>query len=127
MVTFLDYGFRKVGGVEYEKNIFKELQDNMSKLGLQDQVKLIEGDARDVTSKLDEYNWFYFFNPFSEEIFEKVMHNILDSVARKTRKIYLIVISSPYYKLIKDSGFYLINQFEVDTRQRVVDVYTNQI
>lgn len=127
LVTFLDYGFTKVGGVEYEENIFKILQDNMDKLGLQNKVELIKGDAADVTKELDEYNWFYFFEPFSQEIFEKVIHNILDSAARKVRKIYLIVMNPRVYKLIKDSGFYLINQFEVDTRQRVVDVFTNQL
>lgn len=127
LVTFLDYGFKKVGGVEYEKNIYKVLQDNMNKLKLQDSVELIEGDAAAVTDELDEYNWFYFFHPFSPEIFEEVIHNILDSVARKARKIYLIVINPLVYRLIKDSGFYLINQFEVDTRQRVVDIFTNDI
>lgn len=127
LVTFLDYGFGKAGGVEYEKNIYNVLENNMSKLGLQDQLELIEGDAAAVTDELDKYNWFYFFNPFAQEIFEKVICNITDSVARNARKIYLIVINPHAYRLIKDNGFYLINQFEVATRQRVVDVFTNQI
>lgn len=127
LVTFLDYGFGRVGGVEYEKNIYKVLEDNMNKLGLRDQLELIEGDAATVTNELDKYNWFYFFHPFGQEIFEKVLHNIMDSVVRNARKIYLIVINPFSYKLIKDYGFYLINQFEVTTRQRVVDVFSNEI
>lgn len=127
LVTFLDYGFTKVGGVEYEKNIFKVLQENMNKLGLGDKVELIEGDAANITEELDAYNWFYFFEPFAKEIFEKVLQNIMDSLTRRERKINLIVINPHVHALIKDYGFFLINQFEVATRQRVVDVFTTKI
>lgn len=127
LVTFFDYGFMKVGGVEYEEKIFKVLKDNMDKLGLQDEVELLRGDAVAVTKELDVYNWFYFFNPFEEEIYKKVMQNIMDSVVRRKRKVNLIVINPHAHRVIEDCGFILVNQFEVATRQRVVDIFANEI
>lgn len=43
----------------------------------------------------DEATHFYFFNPFSVQIFKKVIHNILQSVQRNERTIELIM----YYPL----------------------------
>ncbi len=127
IVSFLEYGFGKVGGVEYEQNIFQVLQDNMRRLGVEDKVSLIQGDAALVTTELDDYNWFYFFDPFTENILEQVLHNILDSIERRQRKTYIILINPHASYLLKKCGFVLTNQFEIVSRQRVVDVFTNQI
>lgn len=127
IITFLDYGFKKVGGVEYEKNIFRVLQDNMNKLGLEEHTELIEGDAASMTEELDAYNWFYFFEPFTENIYEKVIRNIMDSISRKNRKIHMIVLNPHVHAMIKRYGFILVNQVEIATRQRVADVFTNRI
>lgn len=31
-----------------------------------------------LTELLDEYNWFYTFNPFEKELYEKVVDNICE-------------------------------------------------
>lgn len=126
LVSFLDYGFKRVGGVEYEPGIYHVLTDNMRKLGLgeEDGVELICGDAGNLDTELDSYNWFYFFLPFDTYIFEKCMNSICRSYQRKKRKIHIISISPFSWKSIENTGiFRLVNQFTVDMRQRVVDVY----
>lgn len=75
MIAFLDYGFQKVGGVEYEKKIYNVLIDNFEKVGIDlydgGQVSCIQGDAAAVKTELDGYNWFYYFDPFDRAIFKK--------------------------------------------------------
>lgn len=127
MLTFLDYGFSKVGGVEYADNVYEILVSNFEKLGMDpkgEKVTCIHGDAAVVQEELDEYNWFYFYDPFEINVFEKVIQNICDSVRRVPRQVHIINILPRYHQLIINTGmFVLTNQFDIMSRQRVVDVY----
>lgn len=124
LVSFLDYGFSQVGGIEYEPKIYEVLKENINKLGLNSKMELLYGDAGELTVELDRYNWFYFFLPFDDFIFEKCIQSICDSYRRKERKIRIISISPYSNELVGKSGvFRLINQFTIDMRQRVVNVY----
>lgn len=124
LISFLDYGFEKVGGIEYEPRIYDVLNDNIEKLGLKDEVEILYGDAGELKEQLDQYNWFYFYIPFDNYIFEKCIKSICDSYNRKNRKIHIISISPNCHDFIeKTKVFRLTNQFTIDTRQRVVDVY----
>lgn len=130
MVTFLDYGFKKVGGVEYETGIYNTMVSNFEKLGIDVNsgcVTAINGDAAMLDEELDGYNWFYFFDPFEINIFEKVINNICNSIKRKPRKVHIINILPRYYQLILDTGmFVLTNQFDIMSRQRCVDVFVTK-
>lgn len=128
MLTFLDYGFTKVGGVEFSEQLYNEASQNFKKLNLNScekiQVELFHNDAAKVTDELDNYNWFYFFDPFERQIFEPVILNICNSYKRKPRKINLICINPRYYDVIEKSGlFFMTNQFCAATRQKVVNIY----
>lgn len=131
MVSFLDYGFKRVGGVEYEPKIYNILQDNLEKLSLQNagggvKIECIQGDAAKVNEQLDQYNWFYFFNPFDETIFEQCIDAICDSLNRRNRKIHIIYNTPFCQKYLEEKEcFRLTNQFTVEMRQRVVSVYEN--
>lgn len=126
IISFLDYGFKNVGGVEYEPKIYAVLMENMRKLGIEKdrRVELIQGDAAKLDMELDKYNWFYFFLPFDNYVFKKCIKGLINSYARKKRKMHLISISPYSCQIIRNlSMFRLVNQFTVDMRQRVVDVY----
>ncbi|MCI8287929.1 MAG: class I SAM-dependent methyltransferase [Lachnospiraceae bacterium] len=131
MLTFLDYGFKRVGGVEYSGQLYEEAKENFKKIQLDSienlQAELIHRDAAKVTQELDNYNWFYFFDPFERQIFEPVILNICDSYRRKPRKLNLICINPRYYEEIEKSGiFVMTNQFCAATRQKVVNIYTTK-
>ncbi len=130
MLTFLAYGFQKVGGVEYEDGIYKTLTGNFGKLGMEpnsDAIDCIHGDASKLTEELDAYNWFYFFDPFEENIFREVIRNISESVERKSRQVCIINILPRYHQLITKTGkFVLTNQFDIMSRQRVVSVFVTK-
>ena len=60
MLTFLDYGFQKVGGVEFETKIYEELILNFQKLDIDldkyNRISCIHDDATNVKVELDDYN-----------------------------------------------------------------------
>ena len=130
LISFLDYGFSKVGGVEYADNVYDILCSNFNKLGkkyVSKEIKCIHGDAINIKYELDEYNWFYFFDPFSIDICEKVIENICDSIDRKPRKINIIsILPWCHNKIIETEKFVLTNQFDIMTRQRVVNIYVTK-
>ncbi|WP_226528633.1 SAM-dependent methyltransferase [Metabacillus niabensis] len=59
-------------------------------------------------------NRFYFFNPFSVQIFMKVVRNILKSVEKRNRKVELIL-----YYAAEDYLFYLDNQTSFVLKEEV--------
>lgn len=129
MLSFLDYGIKKVGGVEYQDNIYETMIQNFEHLGLHDElmsgkINCIHGDAALISEELDEYNYFYYFAPFEGEIFEKTIENICQSIERVPRKAYIIYIFPQCHEVIEKTGkFQLTNSFTNMTRQRVVHVY----
>lgn len=116
--SFFDYGcgkgavlyvaskfpFRKIAGIELSKPLAEVAKNNMHKLK-QDNVEIICGDARYFTL-IDEYNYFYFFNPFSEIVFEDVMKNIKESYSRKPRKIIIIYYNPVCHDSIINTGIF---------------------
>lgn len=129
IISFLDYGFKKVGGVEFERNIYEVMIDNFKnlKIDMEKTVSCIYGDAKSIKEELDEYNWFYYFDPFDKEIFKKTIKNICDSLKRKPRKVHIININPSYHDIVLNSGyFFLTNQFCISMRQKVVDIFATK-
>lgn len=124
IVSFLDYGFERAGGVEFEPKVYHVLEDNMEKLGIGETAEILYGDAAKLRIELDKYNWFYFNAPFDGTIFAPVIQNICESYMRQRRKIYVILKDPNYRSYIENSGiFRLFIQPTIDTRRRVVNVY----
>lgn len=130
LFSFLDYGFSQVGGVEYADNVYEILKSNAEKMcnELNDKkMNCYHGDAALVKEELDGYNWFYLFDPFGRDVFEKVINNICESLNRCPRKIWIIYILPKSHDVIEKTGrFVLTNQFEIMTRQRVVNIYVSK-
>ena len=65
---------------------------------------------------LPEHNRFYFFNPFSVQIFRQVVRNILTSVKKSPREVDIILYyPMPEFKrfLHNDTPFRLINKVKL--------------
>lgn len=116
--------------MEYADNVYDILVSNFEKIGMNprsEQVNCMHGDAALVKKELDEYNWFYFFDPFEAELFETVINNICESIERCPRKVRIINILPRFHKKIVDTGkFVLTNQFDALTRQRAVSVFVTK-
>ena len=132
MISFLDYGLSKVGGVEFQKDIYDIMIQNFKKLGLQSkmqsgQLNCICGDASKLGNELDVYNWFYFFDPFEGELFDQTFQRVCESLERLPRKMHIIYINPCCHKAIDNTKkFQLTNQFTIMTRQRVVNIYVTR-
>lgn len=127
VTCFLDYGFVRGGGIEYEPQLYSTFVDNMKRLGISsNQVECLEGDAAELETELDKYNWFYFWAPFDEQVFKKVIVHLEESVERRKRNVHIIYSNPQCHELFDESKvFKLTNQFTIPTRQRVVNVYKN--
>lgn len=84
-----------VTGIEANSITFEEALDNKSTYRLKAQhisapINFSFGLAEHYKIKDDE-NCFYFFNPFSVEIFKKVVTNIMFSLVEKKRTVHLIL------------------------------------
>lgn len=73
------YNFARIGGVELIPDIAETAYKNMRILNLENRVELRCADATDFDG-YGAYNVFFFFNPFSREIFENVIAKISEAV-----------------------------------------------
>lgn len=115
-----------VTGVEVNDLTFDEALDN--KRSYRYIAKDIEAPIQFDYALAEQYdvsetdNVFYFFNPFSVDIFKKVVHNILNSVKVNNRPIDLILYypTGSYKNFIaKNTPFKLMNKVKVpDARDR---------
>lgn len=77
-------------------------------------IKLKYGLAENYQVKPDD-NCFYFFNPFSDRVFKKVMGNVMKSVAEDPRTIDVILYYPlPEFKsILQELQFRIINKIQV--------------
>lgn len=64
-----------------------------------------------------EDNRFYFFNPFSVQIFQKVVNNILRSIEKHPRQVELVLYyphKDYIYFLEKNTAFNLVQEIRID-------------
>jgi len=89
----LKMGFNEVRGIEFATELCEIARKNYVKYSSNKKFntgyKIIESDVTDYHIHTDE-NIFFINNPFDEDVFEKVLSNITDSLQRKHRDILLI-------------------------------------
>ena len=118
---FINHFFNSsVTGIEMNNFFYKEALENKRNYFLKNKNK--KDNINFLNCFAEKYNInpsdnkFYFFNPFSIEIFSKVIKNILASSAAYERIVDIILYypSSDYtYFLDTNSAFQLINEIKV--------------
>lgn len=123
----------KVTGIEMNPYFFKECLENKKSYLSQnkireDKINFINCLAEDYEI-LKEDNKFYFFNPFSEQIFIKVVKNILDSVSTFERQVNLILYypSEDYIYFLENYTPFLLKReiripkkYDYDSREKIL-------
>ena len=108
-----------VVGVEMNENFYKEAIENVN--GYMKKRKKNNGNIEFHCCLAEEYdidtkdNRFYFFNPFSVQIFIKIINNILLSFEKEPRQIELIL----FYPS-QDYIFFLENQTAFELKNEVI-------
>ena len=124
LIMFLKAGFTKVGGVEFDRNLWNIAQDNFAKIDA-DASGILCKDARMLKEELDEYNFFYMYDPFEEKMFYEAIKRIEESYERRKRKIFLIyTVPNCHDLVIKDGYFTLTKQVKTDfLHYRTANIY----
>ena len=81
------YNFGKIAGLEYVEALANIAKENFVRLHLEDRIDIFCGDAVNFKSYQD-YNVFYFFNPFDKAIMDKVVKAI---TKEQKSKIWIIL------------------------------------
>lgn len=104
-----------VTGIEINDLTYNEAERNvemyLSKKNAKSQITLLKEYAEEYIVK-EEDNIFFFFNPFSTEIFIKVLRNIKESadIYNKEVEVILYYPINGYKESLESEGFELINK-----------------
>lgn len=107
MYIMSKFPFSKVHGYDLSQSLVDIANNNFVILKLP-QCHACQGDALEY-KKYDDYNYFYIFNSFPEEIFKVMFKNILESIdriPRKCRFIYLNPVCHEY--IVNNSSFHIV-------------------
>lgn len=100
-------GFTNLIGVDIAKELIDNANENKAIYKKSNPKSNIEFLFEDATKyKIPENaQVFYFFNPFGDEIMQKVIDNIKESVKVNPRKIYCIYLNPKYKAVFEKNGF----------------------
>lgn len=107
MVVAAYYGFKKITGVDFSQSLCNEAEINIEKikpLFPSVDFKIICDDAVNYSIK-NEDTVFFFFNPFDEVVMLQVVKNILASLKKNPRKIYIVYVNPLHKEIFLSPGF----------------------
>jgi hypothetical protein len=122
LYTLSRYPFRLIRGIEFSQSLADIARKNMTKLNLRN-VEIITGDASAYTD-IDEFNYFYFFNPFGGKVFSDVIHNIINSIAKVPRDVHIVYYHPKCHLAIMETGAFAMEKNFVDGA-RSLNIYRN--
>lgn len=120
LIFYINYLYNaSVVGIEMNEDLSQDAIEN--RMGYLRIMKKREDKIQFYCGKAEEYpidpreNRFYFFNPFSIQIFMNIVNHILRSVEQHERKIELIL-----YYCSDDYMYFLENQSGFELKQEIV-------
>lgn len=119
------YPFGKIAGIDIDANLVKIARRNFKILGLTDRVHCAAANAMDYR-EYGNYNTFFFFNPFSQEIFQAVINEIILENDER-RQIRIIYHNPVYQEVIEETGmFKKIKEMYDDTKAYMTNIYVSR-
>ena len=108
------YGFDKITGVEFANELCSEARKNIAQAEQRFPEKIfniIHTDAVDYAIE-DDTNVFFFFNPFNETVMLTVAKNILSSIKKNPREVYVVYINPVHKEIFLSAGFEEIYHYQ---------------
>jgi SAM-dependent methyltransferase len=101
LISLSKYPFSKITGVEIAPDLVEIAKTNIRKLNL----KNVEIECCDATEfkQLNEYNYFYFFDPFPCNVMQDVIDNIEKSIFEYPRKTTIIYLNPGCHEVFESS------------------------
>ncbi|MGN6532144.1 MAG: class I SAM-dependent methyltransferase [Ginsengibacter sp.] len=101
------YGFKKITGIDFGHALCREAESNIEKIKRlfpQTNFEIICDDA--VNYSIKNYDSvFFFFNPFDEVVMLQIVKNILSSLKKNERKIYVVYVNPLHKEIFLSAGF----------------------
>jgi len=118
-------GFTNLIGVDIAKELIDDANANKAVYVRKNSQSKIDFLFEDATKYLipDNAQVFYFFNPFGEEVLQKVIDNIKESVKQHPMKVYCIYLNPKYKAVFEENGFKV---FYIEKNKRYLEgiIYT---
>lgn len=118
-------GFTNLIGVDIAKELIDDANANKAVYVRKNSQSKIDFLFEDATKYLipDNAQVFYFFNPFGEEVLQKVIDNIKESVKQHPRKVYCIYLNPKFKAVFEENGFKV---FYIEKNKRYLEgiIYT---
>jgi len=123
MRAMLGFPFSRVHGIEISDILGSVAVNNFNKLKAF-RAKIFVSDAVEFR-EYQNYNFFYFYNPFPDEIMVKVIDNIVN-ISRDSKEERIIIYNNPVcHNIIKDTGvFFKLCEFPDEWGNKIF-VYFN--
>lgn len=99
---FSRYPFSHVDGVEITPRFASIARENIKRLGISSIIYNV--DVRDF-DHFEQYNYFYFYNPFPEEIMKPCLLKIIESKGKISRRITIFYANPLCHQTLIDCGF----------------------
>lgn len=107
LVVAAHYGFRQVTGVDFARELCDEAMRHCNAVHQAfpaTSFRIVYADAAQYTIE-ESCDLLYFFNPFNAVVMQKVIKNILSSLKKHPRLMYVIYINPQHKQLFRQSGF----------------------
>lgn len=91
------YAFSRTDGIEISPRLVDIARRNMMRLGLDVRIEL--ADAA-MFAGLDQYRYFYLFNPFPGDVMERFLMNLQESLLREPRSVTLVYSNPTCHRLL---------------------------
>ena len=118
-------GFTNLIGVDIAKELIDDANANKAVYLRKNSQSKIDFLFEDATKYLipDNAQVFYFFNPFGEEVLQKVIDNIKESVKQHPRKVYCIYLNTKFKAVFEENCFKV---FYIEKNKRYLEgiIYT---
>ncbi len=101
------YGFRKITGVEFAKELYDVARKNIIPVQQKFPGKIFNVIHVNAVDHKIEYdtNVFFFFNPFDEVVLLAVVRNILQSLKENPREIFVVYLNPVHKEIFLSAGF----------------------
>jgi len=131
------YRFKKIVGIEFSPELVDIARFNINICKKYnnfniDRIEIIKEDVLDYKYNNDE-SVFYLFNPFSNIILDPLCDQIIKSINRKPRRVYILYYHPKFENIIIDKGFKKIDEINTiskstkhHSKQSICCIFSNE-
>jgi cyclopropane fatty-acyl-phospholipid synthase-like methyltransferase len=119
LVLFSLFNFSNITGIEINAADYDVCVNNLQVLKLEKKINVVKNDCLNF-NEFNKYNYFYFYNPFNADLFDKLISNIVDVCNHRIRIIYKN-IHHEEETILRKNNFVLIK--EILGKDRAYKIY----